>query len=162
MDRQGNARAHRVQQNASELAQAMADGIVSLNDATRIQFEPEDVRRQAVDDVREGRAATAARAIRQRYGRDPVPDPDAPPDRSADQPAPLHAAPPGEVTVSPRVLGFIRQLLGEISYDPCSAAWCAEHVGAQDWCGVDADGLVTKWAGAVWVFRRPSWPIRSS
>ena len=155
MDRQGNARAHRVQQNASELAQAMADGIVSLNDATRIQFEPEDVRRQAVDDVREGRAATAARAIRQRYGRDPVPDPDAPPDRSADQPAPLHAAPPGEVTVSPHVLGFIRQLLGEISYDPCSAEWCAEHVGAQDWCGVDADGLVTKWAGAVWVFPPP-------
>ena len=73
MDRQGNARAHRVHQNAPELAQAMTDGIVSLNDATRIQFEPEDVRRQAVDDVREGRAETGARAIRQRYGRDPVP-----------------------------------------------------------------------------------------
>ena len=59
MDRQGNARAHRVHQNAPELAQAMTDGIVSLNDATRIQFEPEDVRRQAVDDVREGRPRPA-------------------------------------------------------------------------------------------------------
>ena len=59
------------------------------------------------------------------------------------------------MTVSPTVLGFVRQLLGEIAFDPCSADWCAEHIGAHDWCGVDTDGLVTEWPGSVWVFPPP-------
>ena len=133
----------------------MKADILTVRDAEHIQLEPEDVRRQAVEDVVDGVAVTAVRAIRQRYDRDPVPDPDAPDDASADQPGPLHVQPPGEVTVSPTVLGFVRQLLGDIAFDPCSAEWCAEHVGAHDWCGVDTDGLVTEWSGSVWVFPPP-------
>ena len=149
------ARARAVLENAPDLGPAMTASLITLNDALRIQFEPEAVRREAVDDVREGQALTAVRAIRQRYGRDPVPDPAAAPDPSADQPAPVRDDPPGEVTVSPAVLGFVRKLIGNIAYDPCSAAWCAEHVGAKDWCGVDADGLAVDWSGPAWVFPPP-------
>ena len=144
-----------VLRDAPDLHQALKDGILTTRDAHRIRFEPEEVRRQAVEDVVNGVAVTAVRAIRQRYDRDPVPDPDSTDDASSGQPSPLRSSPPGEVTVAPTVLGFVRQLLGEIAFDPCSADWCAEHVAAHDWCGVDTDGLVAEWAGAVWVFPPP-------
>ena len=92
--------------------------------------------------VREGRAPTAARAIRQRYEREPVSDPDSPPDRPPVQPLPVQSPPPGEVTVPTAVLDHVRQLIGDLTFDPCSAAWCADHVGAADWCGADVDGLL--------------------
>lgn len=126
-----------------------------LNDAFRIQFAPEEVRRQAVLDVTEGRAATAVHAIRQRHGRDPVPDPDAAAEPSDAQPAPAQEPPPGEIAAAPAVLGFVRKVVGELDFDPYSAGWCAEQVGAAAWWGVDDDGLAAEWRGVVWVFPPP-------
>ena len=39
--------------------------------------------------------------------------------------------------------------------DPCSASWCAGHVGAAEWYGADRDGLLQDWNGRVWVFPPP-------
>ena len=148
-------RARRLLEKCPDLGPPLTAHVITVNDASRIQFEPEDVRRQAVADVEEGRASTAVRAIRQRFARDPVPDPDAPPDPSAAQPAPVQAPPPGEIAAPPAVLAFVRNVMGDIAYDPCSAAWCAEQVGAAAWCGVEDDGLTAEWQGAVWVFPPP-------
>lgn len=148
-------RARQLIEKAPDLSQPLTARVITLNDAYRIQFEPQAVRRQAVEDVAEGRAATAVRAIRQRYGRDPVPDPDAPPDPSDAQPAPAGEPPPGEIAAAPAVLAFVRKAVGQIDFDPCSADWCAEPVGAAEWRGVDDDGLSVEWQGRVWVFPPP-------
>ena len=155
VSRQSVTNAAHVIDTAPDLERPMSDGTVSLHDALRIQYEPEPVRKQAVEDVREGRASTAARAIRQRYEREPVSDPDSRTDRPSGQTLPVQSPPPGEVTVPTSVLDHVRQLIGDITFDPCSAAWCVDHVGAADWCGADADGLVAEWSGSVWVFPPP-------
>ena len=110
--------------------------------------------RQAVDDVRDGRASTAARAIRQRYNREPVTYVD-PPVASADQPPPIDSPSADELGVSPTIAGYVRAILGTISLDPCSAEWCAERVDAAEWYGADRDGLSQNWQGNVWVFPPP-------
>ena len=155
VSRQSVTNAAHVIDTAPDLERPMNDGTVSLNDALRIQYEPESVRKQAVEDVREGHASTAARAIRQRYEREPVSDPNSRTERPSGQSLPVQSPPPGEVTVPTSVLDHVRQLIGDITFDPCSAAWCVDHVGAADWCGADADGLVAEWSGSVWVFPPP-------
>lgn len=144
--------AGKVRAQCPDLGDAMRDDLISLNDAARIQYEPSDVRRQAVDDVREGRAATAARAIRQRFQRDPVQGPDASPVASDAQPPPQMPDDPGELTVSPSLLASVRAILGGIDFDPCSADWCADRIGAETWHGTRDDGLLVEWSGRVWVF----------
>ena len=148
--------AQRLRRSASDLFEAVYHGAITLNDAQHIQFEPEDVRRQAVDDVRAGEASSAVRAIRKRYQREPVSDPDAGPSPSDAQPAPVPPdMPPGEIAVPSALIGFVRTLLGEITLDPCSASWCAGHVGAAELYGADRDGLLQDWNGRVWVFPPP-------
>ena len=148
------SRAERVHEAAPDLRDPMRDGVINLDDAMRIQHEPEDVRRQAVQDVREGKATTAVGAIRDRYQRDPVVGPNG---GSSDlDPSAVPAeTPPGELAVRPALLGHVRTLLGGISFDPCSALWCAERVDAAEWCGADQDGLLAEWKGSVWVFPPP-------
>ena len=148
-------RADHVREQAPDLGPPMRDGVINLTDAVRIQHEPEEVRRQAVQDVRDGVASSATRAIRERYHREPVAAPKgAPPPEVASPEAPAEP-PPGELTVSPAVLGYVRTLLGEIAFDPCSAEWCARRVRAAAWCGADQDGLLAEWRGAAWVFPPP-------
>ena len=69
------SRAERVRQAAPDLQAPMRTGVINLHDAMRIQHEPEEVRRQAVQDVRDGKATTAVAAIRDRYHRDPAAGP---------------------------------------------------------------------------------------
>ena len=148
------SRAERVREAAPDLRDPMRDDVITLHDAMRIQHEPEDVRRQAVQDVRDGKATTAVAAIRERYQRDPVVGPNG---GSSDLDASAVPAetPPGELAVPPALLGHVRTLLGGISFDPCSAVWCAERVDAAEWCGAEQDGLLAEWKGSVWVFPPP-------
>ena len=81
------SRAERVRQAAPDLHAAMRGGVINLHDAMRIQHEPEEVRRQAVQDVRDGKATTAVAAIRDRYHRDPAAGPNG-------GPAPEPSSPP--------------------------------------------------------------------
>ena len=150
------ARSQAVHARAPELGPSIRGGVITLADAERILFEPEDVRLQAVADVRAGEATTAVRAIRQRYQREPAPDPDAPPSPADAQPPAVSTdMPSGELGVPSALLGFVRTLLGEITLDPCSAPWCGDHVGVGDWYGADRDGLLQDWSGRVWVFPPP-------
>ena len=149
------SRAERVRQAAPDLGAPMRDGMITLPDAMRIQNEPEEVRRQAVQDVRDGLAGSATHAIRERYHRGPVADPRGAPGLDVAPPQEPVEVPPGELAVPPAVLHYVRTLLGEITFDPCSAEWCARRVRAAEWCGADQDGLLVKWRGAAWVFPPP-------
>ena len=147
--------AQRLGETHPDLGPPMDEAVITLNDAERIQFEPPDVRAQAVQDVRDGKATTAVRAIRARYNREPAPDPSARLTASDRQPPPVDAPAPGELGVSPKVIGLVREVLGTITLDPCSARWCAERVDAVAWFGAEDDALSREWHGRVWVFPPP-------
>ena len=118
----------------------------------RVEREPEDVRRQALADVRAGVAPTATRAIRQRYAREPVGEP-VPTGAAAKQPPPRPVPPPpGEVSAPSGLVPLVREVLGDIDLDPCSATWCAERVGIPAWYAADDDGLLQIGAGASGYF----------
>ena len=64
---------------APELTPLQRKDILSVTDADAIAREPLELRRQAVQDMRDGKARTAARAFALRHGRQPCPPPPPPP-----------------------------------------------------------------------------------
>ena len=56
---------------APELSPLIRQGVLSLKDAQGISHEPSELRRQAVQDMRDGKAKTAARAFELRHGHKP-------------------------------------------------------------------------------------------
>ena len=61
----------RVLEDAPELEGELASGNLSVNDAMAVRGEDPELRRQAVDDVKAGRAPTASAAVEKRTGRAP-------------------------------------------------------------------------------------------
>ena len=61
----------KVVETAPELQEPMAEGKMSVADAAVVSQEDPELRRQVVEDVREGRARTGAQAIEKRTGRAP-------------------------------------------------------------------------------------------
>ena len=61
----------RVVEKAPELEQELAAGNISIRDAMAVSEEAPEVRRQAVDDVKAGRAKSASQAVKKRTGRAP-------------------------------------------------------------------------------------------
>ena len=61
----------RVVEKAPELEQELAAGNISIRDAMAVSEEAPEVRRQAVDDVKAGRAKSASQAVEKRTGRVP-------------------------------------------------------------------------------------------
>ena len=61
----------RVVEKAPELEQELAAGNISIRDAMAVSEEAPEVRRQAVDDVKAGRAKSASQAVEKRTGRAP-------------------------------------------------------------------------------------------
>ena len=61
----------KVVEKAPELQEAISQGRISVSDAAVVSEEDPELRRQALDDVREGRAKTGAKAIEARTGRAP-------------------------------------------------------------------------------------------
>lgn len=59
----------RVVEKAPELEQELAAGNISIRDAMAVSEEAPEVRRQAVDDVKAGRAKSASQAVKKRTGR---------------------------------------------------------------------------------------------
>ena len=60
---------------APELSPLQRKDVLSVTDAAAISREPLELRRQAVQDMREGKARTAAAAFALRHGRQPCPPP---------------------------------------------------------------------------------------
>ncbi len=61
--------AERLMEQAPELASAVSRGDVKVGDAYAVREQPEDVRRQALEDVKAKRAPTLVGAVEQRTGR---------------------------------------------------------------------------------------------
>ena len=61
----------RVVEKAPELQEPIQEDVLSVSDAVVVSEEDPELRRQAVEDVREGRARTGAEAIEKRTGRAP-------------------------------------------------------------------------------------------
>ncbi len=71
VSRESLARFDKVVEKAPELEDAIAQGQLSVRDAVVVSEEDPELRRQVVEDVKEGRARTGAAAIKERTGRAP-------------------------------------------------------------------------------------------
>ena len=140
---------------ASDLDEAFRDGVISADDAARVQFEPEDVRRQAVAEVRRKKERTATRPARFATGttviRRRIPMRRPPPPTSSRRsvlPNCLRARSPSQPpSAATCALSSVtsRSIRGRPSR-------CASVVRATEWHGADRDGLRQQWNGRVWVF----------
>ncbi len=70
--------AERLREQAPELFSAVKNSDVTLRDAYAVREQPEDVRRQALEDVKAKRASTLVDAVERRTGRPPKARPAAP------------------------------------------------------------------------------------
>ena len=73
--------AERLREQAPELFSAVKNSDVTLRDAYAVREQPEDVRRQALEDVKAKRASTLVDAVERRTGRPPKARAAAPPKR---------------------------------------------------------------------------------
>ena len=51
----------------------------------------------------------------------------------------------------PEIIEAARRVLGTIDLDPASCAEAQEWIQARRWFGIEQDGLLQKWGGAVWL-----------
>ena len=170
---------------APELEGEIAKGNVTVRDALAVRKEAPEVRKQAVDDVRAGRAKTAVEAVEKRTGRPPkaAPASAASGDGVAGMPplpsvgavggakpaAPAPTAAGGPKVGTPQktvalpplayspvlLLAGVRLSLGMIEFDPCSSNQAQFRVGAGEWLTREQDGMKQAWRGASYVFPPP-------
>jgi len=125
-----------VERDAPELISAIADGIITVNDANNIAKAEPEVRQEAVEMVQSGEAKTAKEAV-----------------EIIKKTSPHVAQNSGnnEWYTPKKFIESATAVMGRIDLDPASSAIANETVKAETFYTEGENGLIQKWGGKVWL-----------